>query len=135
MGFPAAPFRRYIASRQLIAGDDMNAINDAFYSFQPLTALGTTQADAALVNASNLEVLAGSANNAGIKLPPAYPGAEILVLNNSANTTKVYGTGTDTVQTTGTTYAAAATGVTMATLVSAKFRCIKKGFWQRIVTG
>jgi hypothetical protein len=126
--------QRFIASRQLLPGDWANAITDALTSSQLLTAAGTTQTDAALINGTNVEVAAGSANNAGVKLPAALPGAEFNILNNSANTTKVYGTGTDTIQTTGTTYAAAATGITMATLVSAKFFCIKAGFWQRLVT-
>lgn len=126
--------QRFIASRQLLPGDWANAVTDAVTSSQGLTALGTTQANAALINGTGLEVLAGSANNAGVKLPPALPGAEINILNNSANTTIVYGTGTDVVQTTGTTFAAAATGVNMATLTAAKFFCIKAGFWQRIIT-
>jgi len=126
--------QRFIASRQLLPGDWANALTDALTSSQGIAAAGTTQADAALINGSNFEVLAGSANNAGVKLPAALPGAEINILNNSANTTKVYGAGTDVIQTTGTTYAAAATGITMATLVSAKFFCIKAGFWQRLVT-
>jgi hypothetical protein len=126
--------QRFISSRQLLPGDWANAISDALTSAQALTASGTTQADAAIINATNTEVASGSANNAGVKLPAALPGAEINILNNSANTTKVYGAGTDTIQTTGTTYAAAATGVTMATLVSAKYFCIKAGFWQRITT-
>lgn len=126
--------QRFISSRQLLPGDWANAVTDAATSSQGLTALGSTQADAALINGTGVEVLAGSANNAGVKLPAALPGAEINILNNSANTTKVYGAGTDVVQTTGTTFAAAATGITMATLVSAKFFCIKAGFWQRLVT-
>jgi hypothetical protein len=126
--------QRFISSRQLLPGDWANAISDALTSAAGLTALGTTQANAALVNATNTEVLAGSANNAGVKLPAALPGAEINILNNSANSTIVYGAGTDVVQTTGTTYAAAATGITMATLTAAKYFCIKAGFWQRIIT-
>lgn len=136
MGLPNIKtlLQRFLPSRQLLHGDWANAINDATFSYQGLTAAGTTQANAALVNGANVEVLAGSANNAGVKLPAAVPGLVIDVLNNSANTTIVYGTGTDVVQTTGTTYAAAATGVNMATLTSYTFFCIKAGFWQRSVT-
>lgn len=126
--------QRFIASRQLLPGDWANAITDAITSSQAVTATGSTQADAIAVNGTGIEVLAGSANNAGVKLPPAFPGAEINILNNSANSTKVYGAGSDVVQTTGTTFAAAATGITMATLTSAKFFCIKTGFWQRLIT-
>lgn len=127
---PKSPPARYIPSRQLIAGSDFNALNDQLNSYQKLIAGGASQALAAKIDAANVEIDASSA--AGfVQLPVSYPGAEVDILNNSLNTTTVVGLGTDVVQTTGTTYAAAATGVTMATLVSARFKCVKAGFWQR----
>ena len=125
-----APPRIYTTSKQLIGGDDFNNLSAQTNSAQTLTALGVAQADAAQINAANVEVLAGSANNAGVKLPVSNPGAEIVMLNNSANNTIVYPLGTDQIQNAATTYAAASAGVTIATLTSYKFRCIKKGFWQ-----
>lgn len=132
MGFPrSAPAASLIPSRQLVSGSLINDMNNGQYSYQLLTALGVAQVDAASVNAANIEIATGSANNAGVKLPAAYPGAEIDILNNSLNTSVIYGNGTDTIQTTGTTYAAS---ITMATLVSIRLRCIKAGFWQRTIT-
>lgn len=131
MSFPKNPPARYITSRQLIAGSDVNNFNDQSFSFQQLIALGVAQVDAAFIDAANVEILSGSANNAGAKLPISYPGAKINILNNSLNTTVIYGNGTDTVQTTGTTFAAS---ITMATLVSIELFCIKAGFWQRSIT-
>ncbi len=125
---------RFTASRQLIPGSTINHFNDALFSAQGITALGVAQGDAVGIDAANVEVLAGSANNTGVRLPVSYPGAVVRILNNSANTTIVYATGSDQVQTTGTTYAAAAAGVNMATLVSAVYFCIKTGFWQRLTT-
>lgn len=122
---------RLISSRQLIPGNLINDMNDGEYSYQLLTALGVAQVDAAKVNAANVEIAAGSANNAGVVLPAAYVGADISILNNSANTTVIYGNGTDTVQNAGTTFAAS---ITMATLVSIRLHCIKAGFWQRTIT-
>ena len=119
-----------ISSRQLVPGSLINAMNAALYSFQKLLAGGAAQASAAPISAANVEVDAASAAG-GILMPPAKPGAIINILNNSLNTTTVYGNGTDTVQNAGTTYTAS---VTMATLVSARFFCIKAGFWQRIIT-
>ena len=124
---------RLISSRQLVPGSLINDMNDAQYSYQKLLAGGATQALAAPVNAANVEIDAASAAG-GVYLPVAYPGAEVHILNNSLNTTTVYGNGTDVVQTSGTTFAAAATGITMATLVSIRLFCIKAGFWQRIIT-
>lgn len=129
--FPSSNRLAYTTSRQLISGQSLNDLENQLNSFQQLLAAGVAQADAAIINASNVEVLVGSANNAGVVLPKAYPGAFVSILNNSGNTTVVYGKGTDTVQNAGTTYAAS---VNMATLTSATFFCIKAGFWQRSVT-
>lgn len=132
MAFPrSVPNASLISSRQLIYGSLINDMNNAQYSYQLLTALGVAQVDAAIGDAANIEIASGSANNAGILLPPAFPGATISILNNSLNTSVIYGNGTDTIQTTGTTYAAS---ITMATLVNITLRCIKAGFWQRVIT-
>lgn len=131
MAFPkSAPSASLISSRQLVPGSLINDMNNGQYSYQLITALGVAQVDAALGNAANIEIASGSANNAGLKIPPAFPGATISILNNSLNTTVIYGNGTDTIQTTGTTYAAS---ITMATLVNITLRCIKAGFWQRVI--
>lgn len=136
MTIPSGPPRRYTTSRQLIAGDDFNNLNDQLNSFQALTATGVAQADAAAINAAQIEVLAGSANNAGARLPVSNPGQEVDVLNNSANSTIIYATGTDQIQNAITPggYAASNAGVTMGTLNSVTFKCIKKGFWQTVRT-
>lgn len=131
MSIPKSPPARLISSRQLVPGSAINDLVDYQFSFQALTALGVAQVDAALIDAANIEILTGSANNAGVKLPVAYPGNKINILNNSLNTTVIYGNGTDTIQTTGTTFAAS---ITMATLVSIELFCIKTGFWQRSIT-
>lgn len=132
---PKSPPNKYTTSKQLVAGSDINNLSDQSFSFQQLTALGVDQPSAAGIDAANIEVLSGSANNAGLLLPVSYPGVAVNVLNNSLNTTLIYAQGADVVQNGGTTFAAAAAGVAMATLVSATFFCIKKGFWQRGVTG
>lgn len=132
MSFPrTAPSASLIPSRQLVSGSLVNDMNNALYSFQALTALGVAQVDAVPIDAANVEIKSGSANNTGALLPPAFPGAKINMLNNSLNTTVIYGNGTDTVQTTGTTFAAS---ITMATLVSIELFCIKAGFWQRSIS-
>jgi hypothetical protein len=136
MTIPASAPRRYTTSRQLIAGDDFNNLSDHIYGFASIAALGATQAAATQITASNIEVtLANSINNGGIILPNAIPGQDVSVLNNNANTTKVYPQGTtDVIQNGATGFAAAQTAVTMATGVNANFFCIKKGFWQMTKT-
>lgn len=125
--------QRFITSRQLLPGDWANGITDALYSGQQVIPAGAaTQAAAIPINAAQVEALAGTAS--ALKLPPSYPGAEVTILNNSGNAQQIFGTGADVVQTTGTTYAAAATGVVLASLACAVYRCVKTGFWQRITT-
>lgn len=130
-----APPRIYTTSKQLIGGDDINNITAQLNSFQAVTALGVAQADAAQINASNVEILAGSAPNTGVKLPVSYPGAIVNILNNSANTENIYPLGNDQIQNGVNSYAAAGAAITIATLLSATYFCIKKGFWQRAITG
>ena len=126
-----APPRIYTTSKQLIGGDDFNNISAQINSFQAVTALGVAQSDAAQINAANVEILAGSAPNTGVKLPPSFVGADVFILNNSANTENVYPFGNDQVQNGNTTYAAAGAAVTQVTLTCWNFTCVKKGFWQR----
>ena len=131
--FPAGPPRIYTASRQLIAGDDFNSLSGHNYSFQTINAVGATQATATPINAANVEVSVSalSVNNGGVLLPPSYPGAEVSILNNSANTTKVYPFGTtDVIQNGATGFAAAQTAITMITGLASVYYCVKKGFWQ-----
>lgn len=130
MSIPKSPPQRYIPSRQLIKGSDINDLSDFLFSFQALLAAGVAQVDAALINATNFEVLTGSANNAGAKLPASFPGLIINILNNSLNTTLIYPFGTEVIQNGATGYAAASASVSMATIVPATFYCIKAGFWQ-----
>lgn len=132
---PRSPPNRYTTSKQLVAGSDVNNLSDQSFSFQQLIAVGVAQSDAAGIDAANVEILSGSANNAGAILPVAYPGVAVNILNNSLNTTLIYAQGTDVIQNGGTTFTAAAAGLSMATLVSATFICFKKGFWQRGLTG
>lgn len=133
MSFPKSPPARYSSSRQLIAGSDMNNLNDAQNSYQLLTPTGATQVAAALIDASNVEIPAGAAA-AGVVMPVSYPGAEVDILNNSGNNQNVYPNGTDQIQNGGTGYAGASTAVVIATLVSWRLHCIKQGFWQRVIT-
>src|SRR5882762_8897843 len=134
MPFPPKRTTTYNQGRQLVDGADMQALFDAAQSSQQLNPAGAaTQAGATPINAVFVEVLAGAAASS-VLLPPSYPGAEVNILNNSSNSQQVFGSGADVVQTTGTTYAAAATGVVLVTLAAAKYFCIKTGFWQRLVT-
>lgn len=133
MAIPKGVPPRYTSSKQLIAGADINTINDRTCSFQTLTPTGATQGAAAAVDAANIEIPAGAAS-AGIRLPVSYPGAIVSILNNSSNNQNIYPNGTDKIQNSGTGYAAASAAVVIATLVSWDLICIKTGQWQRTIT-
>jgi len=134
MSFPPKRTTPYNPGRQLVDGTDVNNIFDAYQSSQTMSPAGAvSQAGATVINAALVEILAGAAASA-VLLPISYPGAEVLILNNSSNSQQVFGTGADVVQFDTTTYAAAATGVSLASLRSAIYRCIKTGFWQVIKT-
>ena len=135
MSIPKSPPQRYITSRQLIAGSDINNLNDHSFSFQTVTPAGATQATAVPLDAANIEI-AAAAPAGGVLLPVSFPGQTVDIINNSLNTTTVYPNGaTDVIQNGATGYAAATVGVTVATLVSVTLYCIKQGFWQVVKAG
>ena len=85
------------------------------YLVNGLAAAGTTQATALLLPAQINRVTNVPAG-AGVMLPPASLGAQITIYASGANTLRVYGSGSDTID-----GAAAATGVPMSVGKSATF--------------
>ena len=72
--------------------------------YNAVTALGSVQGDAALVNTGN-SIVAGADATKGVRLPAvSSPGESVLIFNNSASTLKVY-------PPTGTAIAVPATGL------------------------
>src|SRR5882724_520183 len=119
MPFPPARLSPYNPGRQLVDGADMNNLFDAFQSSQQLLPLGGTQAAAAPVNASQVELITSAA--AGVVLPLSYVGAEITIFNNSGNAQSIYPAGTEQIQAAG-----ASTAVSLASAACAIYRCVKK---------
>ena len=131
MAIPNSPPRRYGSSKQLIAGDDFNKLNDELNSFQSLTP-GTNAQNTAFINAANIELL--TAATGGVTMPISYPGAIVNILNNSGNAQNIFPAGTDQMQNAATTFAAASASISLASGASATYFCIKTGFWQRAAT-
>jgi|SRR6267154_1716738 len=127
MPFPPKRLNTYNPGRQLIDGSDMNNIYDAYQSSQQLTPAGAAQGTATVINAALVELL--TAATAGVLLPISYPGAEVLILNNSGNAQNIYPNGTDQINAGG-----ASTPISLASAASAGYRCIKVGFWQRFIS-
>lgn len=58
---------------------------------------GGGQANATLVTTQTVRVSAVATAGDSIKLPPAAPGLEIVIINRGGNTVAIYGSGTDTI--------------------------------------
>lgn len=79
---------------------------------------GGNQANATVVNGVKVKIKTCAADNDSVKLPPGYPGLEIVIYNPTAHSVQVYGSGIDTINAVAT-----ATGVAQATLKSAIYTC------------
>jgi hypothetical protein len=126
MGLPHLPFSRYIPSRQLILGSDMNALFDMFTSFAGgLIALagGGLSAKTPIFNAAYNEVDTVATAADSYALPPAKVGLCVTVTNSGAASMTVFGSGTDTVS--GAASQAHAVGATI------DYVCRKNGVWVR----
>lgn len=123
--------QRFIPSKQLLPGDWANAVNDAWTSYQTVTATPAgTQATSLLVNAANVNITVVATAADGIRLPPALVGMEISVVNSdAADAAQIFASGSDTINAT-----AGATGVSLAAGAAVIFRCIKAGNWRRFVS-
>ena len=112
---------RYSSSKQLIGGNDVNAMNDQLDSAQSVVATPAgTQATSVVINAAAVLVSAVASANDGVKLPQGYAGLEIFIFNDdAANSLQVFGSGTDTINDIAT-----ATGIAQASQKAAIYKCI-----------
>lgn len=117
---PSKAPNTYSASRQLVAGDDINNLANQLNSYQALTALaGGAKAGATQINAANVKVT--SATDLDSLLLPAgtFPGMKVFINNPTGHSITVYGKDSDTINDVAT-----ATGVTQASAVNALYECI-----------
>ena len=91
VALPKLPFGRYITSKQLVSGNDMNGLFDLLTSYSTITTTGNgaTLANAIPVNFANIKLVVNTAGDA-IILPPANPGVHISIDNTSANAAIVW---------------------------------------------
>lgn len=93
-----------------------------------LVAVGTNQATALQLSASQ-NAITTSAGSTGVKLPATEEGAEIWIRNDSGQTITVY-----PFETSGTTFNAAASNVTVATAKTIVFKAVSATYWISILT-
>ena len=119
-----------------------NLVNLQFSTKLGITASTTSTQAAATPLPSYLNRVDTSTgtNTDAVLLPQAIPGLSVVVDNNTANTITVFGiaanpvTGVgDTIAAHGSTsYAATATGITMATGIMSEFCCTEAGKWKQL---
>jgi outer membrane lipoprotein SlyB len=93
-----------------------------------LVAVGTNQATALQLSATGNAITTSSAST-GVKLPKTVKGNEIWIRNDSGQTITVY-----PYETSGTTFNAAASNVTVATAKTIVFRALSDTYWISLLT-
>lgn len=93
-----------------------------------LVAVGTNQATALQLSASQNAITTSSAST-GVKLQPTEAGNEVWIRNDSGQTITVY-----PFETSGTTFNAAASSVTVATAKTIVFKALSSTYWMSILT-
>jgi hypothetical protein len=98
----------------------------------PVTAVGSTRASAALIS-SSISVVATAASGTGVQVLAASAlgiGASQTIYNNTANAIKVYAAGSDTIDT-----VAGSTGVTLSGTAAARFTVLAATAFQSNLLG
>lgn len=93
-----------------------------------LVAVGTNQATALQLSASQNAITTSSAST-GVKLQATEAGNEVWIRNDSGQTITVY-----PFETSGTTFNAAASSVTVATAKTIVFKALSSTYWMSILT-
>ena len=102
---------------------------------------GGAQAGSPVLAYNNNEVLTVATTNDAVQLPPAIPGAYVLINNNSANTLRVYAGAAPNVNNANaldqmcanatTALTANGTATTLASGYTCEFTCTTIGVWKR----
>lgn len=93
-----------------------------------LVAVGTNQATALQLSSSQ-NVITTSSASTGVKLQPTEEGSEVWIRNDSGQTITVY-----PYETSGTTFNAAASSVTVATAKTIVFKAVSTTVWMSLTT-
>ena len=135
MALPKFPFGRYITSKQLVAGSDMNGLFDLLTSAVKITA----NPGGALLNATpvqaahaNLAVVATAGDS--LLLPPSYPGLEVTIENNTANYATVWPFQANPYNNNALDNIDGLTSVTHYGNSTITYECVTLGVWRRTVT-
>ena len=139
-------FTSFIPGLRLIDGGDLLSMANQLMSAKSgiVAHSGGTQAAATPLIANFNSVDTVAADNDSVMLPPAIPGVDVNIYNNSAHTLAVFGVPSNPNSATGAgdTIAAhnsnaqqpTATGVTQATTLTATYVCYTAGQWKQTLS-
>lgn len=121
----------YYPGYQMAAGEslDKNFAVPKVSTQQSVTASGTNRAGAFAILASITNVTV-AASGTGVVLPASNPGLKYYIFNGGANTIKVYGAGSDTIDGT-----AGSSGVSLTNAARCQYICIANGTWISALLG
>lgn len=132
---PSGPIPTFVRGKALQDGDALNKLSGLIGSTQNnITAQAdTTKANATPINAVKARVTTVAGAGDSVKLPPGYPGLEVTLFNDGANSMQVFGSGNDTIN-----GAATGTGVAQGNGLSAVYTCYDVvagvGIWGRVLS-
>jgi hypothetical protein len=139
-------FPSFIPGPRLIDGGELQQQANLLFSAQTgiVAAAGGGQANATPLTSALNRVDTIATNSDSVMLPPAVPGQQVTVKNNTANTLAIFGQVSnalnansvgDTIATSqSNTQQPTATGITLATTLTARFICFTAGQWQEFLT-
>lgn len=132
---PSGPVPTFPRGKALQDGDALNKLALLIGSTQNniVAKAGGTKAAATQLTAAFCHVTTCATNADSVKLPPGYPGLEVIIANSGAADLQVFGSGLDTIN-----GVATATGVTQADPLTALYKCVDVvagvGKWFRILS-
>lgn len=135
MALPAGPVPSFRGGPALQDGNALNKLTQLIGSVQNniVAKAGGTKAAATQLTAATCYVKTCATNGDSVKLPPGYPGLEVIIANQGAADLQVFGSGLDTIN-----GVATATGVTQADPLTALYKCTDVvagvGKWFRILS-
>ncbi len=137
-------FTSFQPGPRLIDGSDLQTQANLLFSAQTnITAFaGGGQTNATPLQAALNRVDTVATASDSVQLPQAIPGLRVTVKNNTATLLAIFGIPNNPVTGVGDTIASSqsntqqptATGITLATALTAQFVCFQAGQWQEILT-
>lgn len=121
----------YQTGFQVVGGEKLNNkfAQPQYSTQQSVTAAGTARASATAILAAVTNITTAAAST-GVALPAGVPGLKYTIFNGGANTIKVYGNGSDTID-----GIAGSTGVSLSNAARCNYYCVAANTWISALLG